>query len=116
MNAVSISVEERERRRARRLPIRVRVRYADTDEFLADHEANISGYGMYIRTDEPLDVGVQFRLCFDVEGLARPVETVAEVRWNHAPGDPFTVPGMGVMFQELAPKDQVEIDRLLMSG
>lgn len=116
MNAFSISVEERERRRARRLPIRVRVKYADTDEFLADHEANISGYGMYIRTDEPLAVGVRFRLCFDVEGLPRPVETVAEVRWTHAPGDPLTVPGMGVMFQQLTARDQADIDRLLMSG
>lgn len=116
MNAVSISVEEQERRRARRLPIRVRVRYADTDEFLADHEANISGYGMYIQTDAPLAVGVRFRLCFDVDGLPRPVETVAEVRWTHAPGDPLTVAGMGVMFQELSPRDRRDIDRLLLGG
>jgi uncharacterized protein (TIGR02266 family) len=114
MNAVQISIDEQERRRERRLPIRVRVRYADTDEFLADHEANISGYGMYIRTDKPLDVGVRFRLCFEVEGLSRPVETTAEVRWNHPPGDPLTVPGMGVMFQELSPRDRTEIDRLLL--
>lgn len=116
MNAVHISVDERERRRERRLPIRVRVRYADTDEFLADHEANISGYGMYIRTDQPLEVGVRFRLCFDVEGLPRPIETVAEVRWNHPPGDPYTVAGMGVMFQELAPRDRRDIDELLLRG
>ncbi len=115
MNVGSICVEEMERRRARRLPIRVRVRYADTDEFLADREANISGYGMYIPTDDPLDVGVRFRLCFDVEGLPGPVETVAEVRWNQMPGDPLIVPGMGVMFQKLAPKDQADIDRLLVT-
>ena len=116
MDGVTITVDELERRRARRLPIRVRVRYADTDEFLADHEANISGYGMYIRTVEPLRVGVQFRLCFDVDGLDRPIETVAEVRWSHPPGDPQTVPGMGVMFQKLEPRDQGDIDRLLLGS
>jgi uncharacterized protein (TIGR02266 family) len=110
------SDSELERRRSRRLPIRVRVTYAETEEFLLDHEANISGYGMYIRTESPLDVGVEFRLCFEVAGFERPIETVAEVRWSNPPGDPFVLPGMGVLFGALSPRDRKEIDRLMLQG
>lgn len=114
MQAVRISLDPVERRRSRRLPIRVRVRYDDKDDFLADHEANLSGHGMYIRTNEPLAVGVEFRLRFEVDGLSRPIETVAEVRWVNLPGDPYAVPGMGVMFQELRARDRREIEALLL--
>ena len=95
MTVDSISVEEMARRRARLLPIQVCVRYADTDELLADHAANIGGQGRGIPTDEPLDVGVRLRLCFDVEDLPGPVDTFAEVWWNQMPGDPLIVPGIG---------------------
>jgi uncharacterized protein (TIGR02266 family) len=111
MQAVEISQDQR---RSRRLPIRVRVHYDDKDDFLADHEANLSGHGMYIRTARPLAVGMEFRLKFEVDGLARPIETTAEVRWVNRPGDPFTVPGMGVMFRALSGRDRREIEALLL--
>ena len=94
----------------------MRLHYLDTEEFLLDHEANISGYGMYIRTDAPLAIGVQFRLSFEVAGFERAIETVAEVRWSNPPGDPYVVPGMGVLFGSLSPRDRKEIDRLMVQG
>ena len=107
-------MSDAERRQDRRLPIRVLVEYECLEDFLVDYTANISIGGMFIKTDKPLEVGTRFRLRFQLPDMSRPIDTIAEVRWNLPPEDagPMAA-GMGIVFEELGGSDQAHVERLL---
>jgi type IV pilus assembly protein PilZ len=103
-----------ERRTNRRLPIRVMVEYETTEDFLIDYTANVSIGGMFIRTDQPLEMGTRFRIRFRLPDRKKPIETYAVVRWVVSPADPGLMqPGMGVQFDELSPKDLRDVQDLI---
>ena len=103
-----------ERRTNRRLPIRVLVEYESTEDFLFDYTANISIGGMFIRTNEPLEMGTRFRMRFRLPDRKKLIETYAVVRWVVSPADPGMMePGMGVQFDDLAPKDFRDVQELI---
>jgi type IV pilus assembly protein PilZ len=104
-----------ERRINRRLPIRVMVEYETTEDFLIDYTANVSIGGMFIRTDEPLELGTRFRMRFRLPDRKKPIETYAVVRWVVSVDNPGRMlPGMGVQFDELGPKDFEEVRKLIL--
>lgn len=109
-------LSEDERRENRRLPIRVLVEYECMEDFLVDYTANISIGGMFIKTDNPLEVGTRFRLRFQLPDMSRPIDTIAEVRWHLPPEDagPMAA-GMGIVFEELTDGDRTHVERLLKS-
>lgn len=101
------------RRRDRRLPILIKVEYLRMDDFLVDYASNISLGGMFILTDQPLELGTQFRIRFIVPGWAEAIETRAEVRWRRPPGPGPLRSGMGVRFEGLAPPEKARIEVLI---
>lgn len=108
--------ESEERRGPRRLPLEVQIEYESTEDFLTDYTANLSLGGMFIRTDNPLELDTRFRLSFRLPEGDRNIETVAVVRWRVAPGTngPMT-PGMGVRFETLSPADRRAVEKLLLA-
>jgi type IV pilus assembly protein PilZ len=103
-----------EKRISTRVPIRVLVEYQSIDDFLADYTSNLSLGGMFIQTQQPLDLGTRFRLRLRVPGRPRPVETFGTVRWVVPDdGTPGVIPGMGVQFDDLSPSDKKTVERLL---
>ena len=103
-----------ERRTNRRLPIRVMVEYETTEDFLMDYTANVSIGGMFIATKEPLELGTRFRMRFRLPERKKTIETYAVVRWVVEPDDRTGMEaGMGVQFEDLAPKDLQEVQHLL---
>ena len=107
-------VDNDDRRFERRLPIRITVEYEDTEDFLTDYTANLSIGGMFIETDEPLAMGVRFRLRFSVPDRKHPIDTVAVVRWSQpaSKASPMA-PGMGVRFEELSRDDMAAVQAML---
>lgn len=104
-----------ERRTNRRLPIRVMVEYETTEDFLIDYTANVSIGGMFIRTDDPLELGTRFRMRFRLPDRKKPIETYAVVRWVVSVANPGRMqPGMGVQFDELGPKDFRDVQELIV--
>lgn len=101
-----------ESRAQTRVPIRVLVEYERLDDFLADYTANISLGGMFIQTQQPLEVGTRFRLRLRVPGRPKPVETYGEVRWVVRPKQ-GAVAGMGIAFDELLPGDRKAVEAWL---
>jgi type IV pilus assembly protein PilZ len=101
------------RRRDRRLPILIKVEYLRMDDFLVDYASNISLGGMFILTEQPLELGTQFRIRFVVPGWADAIETRAEVRWRRSPGPGPLRAGMGVRFDGLAPNEKARIEALI---
>ena len=103
-----------ERRTNKRLPIRVMVEYTSTEDFLIDYTANMSIGGMFLQTEEPLELGTRFRLRFRIPERNRPIETFGVVRWVVSPEESGPmVPGMGVQFDGLLPADKKAVQQLL---
>lgn len=103
-----------EKRVSTRVPIRVLVEYKSIDDFLADYSSNLSLGGMFIGTDQPLDLGTRFRLRFRLPSRSKVVETFGVVRWVVPDdGTPNTVPGMGIQFEDLGSTDKRSVERLL---
>lgn len=103
-----------EKRVSTRVPIRVQVEYESVDDFLADYSSNISLGGMFIQTDQPLDLGTRFRLRFKLPDRTKTVETFGVVRWVVPDdGTPGTVPGMGIQFDDLSSTDKRAVEKLL---
>ncbi len=103
-----------EKRASKRLPIRVMVEYDSTEDFLIDYTANVSIGGMFIQTNDPLELGTRFRLRFRIPDRRRVIETYGIVRWVVPPGDAGPmVAGMGVQFDGLGPTDKKAVEDLL---
>ncbi|MFI5299891.1 MAG: TIGR02266 family protein, partial [Polyangiales bacterium] len=94
------------RRHEDRLEVRWLVDCASEDTFLFAVITNVSSLGLFVRTDEPLDVGTRVRLCFAPRGIA-PFQLDGIVAWvNAQPPEKSPNPGMGVRFTGLAPADR----------
>ena len=100
----------------RRGAARVRInREFDTiDEFISEYVSDISQSGVFIRSDDPLPRGTKVDLRFTViDEDMETIEGVGEVTRVVAPGGD-KVPGMGVVFTELASTSTRLLERLLI--
>jgi len=88
------------RRRHPRTPLSLLVQYRfhSFEEFLAEYSVNISPGGMFIRTEEPREMGSLVFLQFQLEDGSKLIEGLGRVCWVTPPGHPDKVPGMGVEF------------------
>jgi len=101
-----------ERRRALRAPVTVRVEYATVDAFFSEFSRNINEGGMFVESEQPLEleeiVSLQFRLPGSDETL-KVRGRVAHVSRGEG-GEP---PGMGIEFDGLSPKDRATINQVV---
>ena len=111
---MSAALKVIEQRATRRLPVRVEVEYGTMEDFLLDYTANVSLGGVFIQTDQPLDVGTRFRLRLQIPYRKRPLETLGEVRWTQD-GSGYEEAGMGVRFDALASADRRAVERMMRS-
>ncbi|GAB5548886.1 MAG: TIGR02266 family protein [Sandaracinaceae bacterium] len=91
------------RRSYERFDTRLSVDWASEDHFLFSYITNISEMGIFIRTDEPAEVGTTLQLRFGL-GDADALELDGEVVWINPvkQGGDNLNPGMGVRFTTLS--------------
>jgi type IV pilus assembly protein PilZ len=91
-----------ERREHERYETSYAVDYASGDTFLFSYLTNISEMGIFIRSENPLEVGSKLRLRFQIENQD-PLIIEGEVAWvNPFNEDGENInPGMGVSFRGL---------------
>jgi type IV pilus assembly protein PilZ len=81
------------------------------DTFLYASITNISELGIFVRTEEPLQVGTRLTLRFTPPNLHAPFVLVGQVQWVN----PVRVlaenpnPGMGIRFVDLTPEDREQL-------
>src|SRR4051794_1694234 len=92
-----------ERRVAERIEVTWAVDCAAEDTFLYANITDISEFGVFVRTTEPLEVGTQLTLKFQPPGAREPFVMLGQVQWvnllkvlSHNPN-----PGMGIRFLDL---------------
>lgn len=80
------------------------------ENFLFSYVENISEMGIFIRSDDPLEVGAKLKLRFGPEGQ-EPLDLEGEVMWVNPihESEENINPGMGVRFVSLSPEDRERV-------
>ncbi len=92
-----------EHRQDLRGEVAVEVHYRSAQEFLSAYSANISGGGIFLRTQEPLPVNHTVWMRFTLPGVPHPFESHGLVVWAiPAPQKSVLPAGMGIKFLDLA--------------
>lgn len=91
--------------------VTINKRFDTFDQFVKEYVTNVSGNGVFIKSDSPLAVGTEITLKFTV--VLDQIETIegtgVVVRVERDP------PGMGVVFKELDGYSRDLVERLLVA-
>ena len=91
--------------------VTINKRFDTFDQFVKEYVTNVSGNGVFIKSDSPLAVGTEITLKFTV--VLDQIETIEGtgivVRVERDP------PGMGVVFKELDGYSRELVERLLVA-
>ena len=99
-------------RRQPRLPISLEVAYRTAGAFLVSYSINLSKGGIFLETSQPLEVGEQVTLRFDVPGVG-PLEVIGTVAWVRTGTHDGLPDGMGIQFEQLDQQYGEIIDELV---
>jgi type IV pilus assembly protein PilZ len=103
---------ECERRNTERAQLVVRVEYSTIDDFFSEFSRDINQGGLFIETSQPLSLGAEVMMRFNLPGGDEVIETVGHVV-RISLGDREEPPGMGLEFEKLRADDRVRIDQLV---
>ncbi|QQR88538.1 MAG: PilZ domain-containing protein [Myxococcales bacterium] len=103
-----------DRRKHERFLASISVDYTHGDTFLFSYIHDISEMGIFIRSDDPLEIGSELTLRFNDE-QGEPLEIEGEVVWiNHVREAAHDgTPGMGVQFKNLGAADRERVFNLV---
>lgn len=95
--------EDVPRRKHPRTPLSLLVQYRSNsfEEFLAEYSVNLSPGGIFIRTDEPHEMGAMLYLQFFLKDGSRLIEGLGRVVHVNPPGQQGVSAGMGIEFINL---------------
>jgi len=95
----------RERRGEPRVEVDVEVHYRTAREFLSAYTRNVSGGGIFVRTQHPLGLNQVVRVRFTLPGITHNFECNGTVVWANPPSSRNTLPaGMGIKLEDLDPE------------
>jgi len=101
------------RRESVRVAARVGVSFRDLGQLRECLMTNVSRGGLFIATDNALDIGTSFELCIELEKTGEVMEVPVEVVSQNARPDRGTFElGMGVRFREMNPEVRSKLDEL----
>ena len=95
-----------ERRKHPRIFIRALVDYESHDTFLYDYSKDLSEGGIFIQTDDPLEVGKVIDLKFSLPDVEKVFNIKGEVKWTNQEESKGGRKGMGVAFKGLSEDDK----------
>jgi type IV pilus assembly protein PilZ len=104
-----------EKRSSQRVEVTWSVDCETYDTFLFASITNISAMGIFVQTDDPLEVGTMVRLRFAPGDSEPTFEMMGRVQWVNAVnafGENIN-PGMGVMFVDLKPDERERLVRVI---
>ena len=83
-------------RRTARVPIEIKIQYKRINAFITDFTRDISGGGLFVRSDEPLALGTEALFTLAIPRMEQPVTLRGVVRRIVPPGSPSGDAGMGI--------------------
>lgn len=99
-------MQKPERRADPRVDVDLEVHYRTAQEFMAAYLRNISGGGLFIRSQQPLPLNREVQVRFTLPGIPRPFTVRGLVVWTTPFPSRSSFPsGMGIKFLNLDPED-----------
>ncbi|MCP3984383.1 MAG: TIGR02266 family protein [bacterium] len=96
-----------ERRRSTRTPVTIRIEYETVDSLFSEFTRNINEGGVFIATEQPLDLEELVQLQFQLPGDEQPVKLSGRVVRVESSG-------MGIEFGELDSAARERINQLVL--
>jgi uncharacterized protein (TIGR02266 family) len=91
-----------ERRQDLRGEVAFEIKYQTAQEFLSAYSGNISGGGIFIRTEEPLPLNHEVRIRFTLPGMNHQFDCRGIIVWaNPSSRQSFLPSGMGIKFVDM---------------
>ncbi len=105
------------RREYRRVAVRLGVTLTSDSNFYVGFADNISEGGLFVATQQHVDVGTTVDLEIGLPDGGELLEATALVRWQRANGDPANgiLPGFGASFIEIADEDRARLEAFIES-
>ena len=104
-----MDTQGKEKRRHQRVPFVLRVDYPDR-RALADATENLSQGGIFVQTEQPMELGQHVPLSLSFPGLLDPIEIVGKVAWLR-PVHGGRAAGVGISVE--SQHDRQQLERLL---
>jgi uncharacterized protein (TIGR02266 family) len=96
-----------DRRAEARAELELDLHYRTAQDFLSAYTRNISGGGLFIRTQDPQPLNQKVLLRFSLPGVDRTFEVHGIVVWANATAGRSSFPsGMGIKFLDLGAEEQ----------
>ncbi|OAG27323.1 TIGR02266 family protein [Thermodesulfatator autotrophicus] len=103
-----------EKRKSERVKHVFRVDYSTPEALFNEFAENLSEGGIFIKTENPLDVGTEITIEFKLPFLEEPIRVKGQVEWHtNLQGVNKNPPGMGVSFQGLSNEDKEKINKVV---
>jgi type IV pilus assembly protein PilZ len=94
------------RRRHPRIYRPIEVDYYYGDEFYRESTISLSMGGLYVKTNQPLEVGSLFHVDFTLPDFNHLFKVRGKVIWKKLIEDTHGPPGMGIKFYDVAENDK----------
>ncbi len=101
-----------ERRTAVRHPVRLDVNFRHGDAYLYSRASNLSEFGIFLVSDDPLPQGATLELQFNMPGGGEPLIVTGEVVWVDE-GAADREQGMGIRFIDLPQETKTRVKALI---
>lgn len=111
VNRVLFPVEN-DTRKYPRIPVNMTVEYRMNSKWLQAYSSTLGGNGLFIRTVNPPEKGVNLVVKFTLPERGRSMQTSGTVVWSNeydAGSKKTSLPGMGIKFEGIDGSDQKEI-------
>lgn len=96
------------KRSTRRVPCQISMSIRNGEQVYTSKTLDISHGGIFLATDEPLEIGTLIDMTFQIPNSPRPVNAVGKVAWVEKAPDGVSVTGragVGVKFSKIDPSD-----------
>jgi uncharacterized protein (TIGR02266 family) len=105
-----------QRRKHTRVELETEVTFEGPSNFYTGFTEDISEGGLFMSTYDIRPLGTKVEISFSLPS-GHVVNAVGEVRWVRDPVDPDedSLPGMGIMFNELLPEDRAAVEAFIKS-
>ena len=104
------SPDKRRRHDRTKVALLVQYRFDTFDDFVAEYSVDLSPGGIFIRTDQPPELGTVVHLQFSLRDGSKLIEGLGKVVWVRGPSE--GEPGMGIEFTQFDPESLALVEQI----
>jgi uncharacterized protein (TIGR02266 family) len=103
-----------QKRQHPRIDVWLNAEFQSSKELVSCYMTNISKGGMFLQTDDPLELEAVMALTFQLPGQEHTIRVKGKVVWSN-PSSGTGKPGMGVQFTEMPIEDRHILDGFIQA-